>query len=305
MSKILIKKVRIYNNIIIIVENFKNENEKKKEETKKKYAKKNLETEKRHENNVIKLNIEREKLAKETEEKEFKKYISFYFLRKAQENALKQKRKEKKTKIKEKNERMEELERLNKERENNLIKKMMKKEAIKEKYDKIRKERFSMDKTKREEKLKKCQTQKIELMKEQNERRLDILDIQLDLLKRGKKKEKSYELKRITAGERRVLSQMNMEKNLSDFYKRMNALKNQSIYKKTEEERYKMYRDLKRVFFIKIKLNFSLNKNNFKLFVNINISPFLSVIDIIFSAFSSEGKLYIVSIDKSFLFVCS
>ena len=83
-------------------------------------------------------------------------------------------------------------------------------------------------------------------MKEQNERRLDILDIQLDLLKRGKKKEKSYELKRITAGERRVLSQMNMEKNLSDFYKRMNALKNQSIYKKTEEERYKMYKDLKR-----------------------------------------------------------
>ena len=148
--------------------------------------------------------------------------------------------------MKEKNERMEELERLNKERENNLIKKMMKKEAIKEKYDKIRKERFSMDKTKREEKLKKCQTHKIEIMKEQNERRSDILDIQLDLLKRGKKKEKSYELKRITAGEKRVLSQMNMEKNLSEFYKRMNALKDQSIYKRTQEERYKMYKNLKR-----------------------------------------------------------
>ena len=51
----------------------KNKNEKKKEDTKKKYAKKNLETEKRHEVNVVKLNIEREKLAKETEEKEFKK----------------------------------------------------------------------------------------------------------------------------------------------------------------------------------------------------------------------------------------
>ena len=56
-----------------------------------------------------KLNIELEKLAKETEEKEFKKYISFYFLRKAQENALKQKKKEKRTKMKEKNERMEEI----------------------------------------------------------------------------------------------------------------------------------------------------------------------------------------------------
>ena len=64
--------------------------------------------------------------------------------------------KEKRTKMKEKNERMEEIERLNKERENNLIKKMQKKMAIKEKYDRQRKERFSLDKTKREEKMKKC-----------------------------------------------------------------------------------------------------------------------------------------------------
>lgn len=205
-----------------------------------------MEAEKRHEINVENLNVEREQLAKETEEKEFKKYISFYFLRRAQENALKQKKKEKKTKMKEKNERMEELERLNKERENNLIKKILKREALKEKYDKQRKEFFSMEKSKREEKMKKCKTQKIEIMKEQNERRLDILDYQLDLLKRGKKRDLSNELKRISAGERRVLGQMTMEKNLSDFYRRMNLLKDQSIYKKTPEERFKMYKNLKR-----------------------------------------------------------
>ncbi len=122
----------------------------------------------------------------------------------------------------------------------------MKKEQIKEKYDKQRKEKFSMDKKKREEKMKKCLTQKIEIMKEQNERRFDILDFQLDLLKRGKKRERTNEMKRINAGERRVIGQMTMEKNLSDFYKRMNLLKNQSIYKKTPEERYKMYKNLKR-----------------------------------------------------------
>ena len=88
----------------------------------------------------------------------------------------------------------------------------MKKEAIKEKYDKQRKEKFSMDKEKREEKMKKCRTQKIEIMRELNERRLDIIDFQLDLLKRGKKKDKSNELKRINAGERRVISQMTMER---------------------------------------------------------------------------------------------
>jgi hypothetical protein len=167
-------------------------------------------------------------------------------LRRAQENALKQKNKEKKTKMREKNERIEELERLNKERENALLKKIMKREVIKEKYDKQKKEKFLMEQTKREEKMKKCKTQKGEIMKEQNERRLDILDYQLELLKRVNKRDKSNELKRISAGERRVLGQMTMEKNLSDFYRRMNLLKDQSIYKKTEEERYKMYKNLKR-----------------------------------------------------------
>ena len=148
--------------------------------------------------------------------------------------------------MREKNERIEELERLNKEKENRLLKKIQKREAIKEKYDKEKKQRFLMEKEKREEKVLNCQEQKEEIKKEQNERRLDILDYQLDLLKRVNKREKSNELKRISAGERRVLGQMTMEKNLSDFYRRMNLLKDQSIYKKTEEERYKMYKNLKR-----------------------------------------------------------
>ena len=66
-------------------------------------------------------------------------------MRRAQENALKQKNKEKKTKMREKNERIEELERLNKERENALLKKIMKREVIKEKYDKQKKEKFLME----------------------------------------------------------------------------------------------------------------------------------------------------------------
>ena len=53
-------------------------------------------------------------------------------------------------------------------------------------------------------------------------------------------------MKRINAGEKRVMEQMTMERNLSDFYKKMNYLKDQSIYKKTMEERYKIYKDLKR-----------------------------------------------------------
>ena len=94
--------------------------------------------------------------------------------------------------------------------------------------------------------MRRCNTQKIELLKEQNERRLDILDYQYELINRGKKRESMNEIKRINAGERTVLNQMTLEKNLSDFYKRMNHLKDQSVYKKTPEQRYKIYRDLKR-----------------------------------------------------------
>ena len=78
-----------------------------------------------------KLNIENEKLQKETEEKEFKKYIAFYWLRKAQEKALRQKTKEKTHKLKEKTERIEELEKENEKKGKELIAKIRKREAIK------------------------------------------------------------------------------------------------------------------------------------------------------------------------------
>ena len=230
----------------IIVENFKNKNQKFKEDTKKKYAKKNLETIKRHENNVIKLNIENEKLAKETEEKEFKKYIAFYWLRKAQEKALRKKTKEKYDKLKEKTERIEELEKYNEKKGKELIAKIRKREVLKQKYDKEKSDKINEEKKTREEKMRRCNTQKVELLKEQNDRRLDILDYQYELLNRGKKKDNMNEMKRINAGEKTIINQMTLEKNLSDFYRRMNFLKEQSIYRKTPEQRYKIYRDLKR-----------------------------------------------------------
>ena len=194
----------------------------------------------------MKLNEENERLAKETEEKEFQKYISFYWLRKAQERALKKKLKEKKDKLKERTERIEELEKINEKKGKVITDKIRKREAIKEKYDNEKKEKLLMEKDKREERLRRCNTQKAEILKEQNERRLDILEYQYELLIKGRRKETMDELKRKNAGERTIVNQMILEKNLSDFYKRMNRLKTLSVNKKTPEERYKIYRDLKR-----------------------------------------------------------
>ena len=194
----------------------------------------------------MKLNEENERLAKETEEKEFQKYVSFYWLRKAQERALKKRLKEKKDKLKERTERIEELEKINEKKGKIITDKIRKREEIKEKYDNEKKEKLLLEKDKREEKLRRCNTQKMEILKEQNERRLDILEYQYELLIKGRRKEKMDELKRKTAGEKTIVNQMILEKNLSDFYKRMNRLKTLSVNKKTPEERYKIYRDLKR-----------------------------------------------------------
>lgn len=167
-------------------------------------------------------------------------------MRKAQERALRKKNKEKSARLKEKAERIEELEKENVKKGKELVAKIRKKEIIKEKFEKEKIDKLKTEIERREEKMKRCNTQKMELEKEQNERRLDILDYQYELLRRGKKKDRMSEMKRINASEKTVITQMVLEKNLSDFYKRMNRLKDQSVYKKTPEQRYKIYRDLKR-----------------------------------------------------------
>ena len=69
-----------------------------------KFSKKNLENLKRHRYNVTRLNIRNEQLAKETEEKEFKKYISFYWIKRSQEKAKLRRKREKNNRLKEKEE---------------------------------------------------------------------------------------------------------------------------------------------------------------------------------------------------------
>ena len=49
---------------------------------------KNKASEKRHEDNLIEVQKKKEELEKETEEREFNKYITYYFLKKGQSQAL-------------------------------------------------------------------------------------------------------------------------------------------------------------------------------------------------------------------------
>ena len=212
-----------------------------------KFSKKNLENLKRHRFNVTRLNIRNEQLAKETEEKEFKKYISFYWIKRSQEKAKLRRKREKNNRLKEKEERIEEIKKINAQKVKELLSKIKKREEVKEEYDKEKKEKLKLDKEAREEKMRRCKTNRDEMIKEQYERRLDILEYQYDLLRRNNRRNKMDEMKRVNVGEKTVINQLILEQSLRDFYKKMDRLKSQSIYKKTPEQRYKIYKDLKKV----------------------------------------------------------
>ena len=208
-----------------------------------KFSKKNLENLKRHRFNVARLNIRNEQLAKETEEKEFKKYISFYWIKRSQEKAKLRRKREKNNRLKEKEERIEEIKKINAQKVKELLSKIKKREEIKEEYDKDKKEKLKLDKEAREEKMRRCKTNRDEMIKEQYERRLDILEYQYDLLRRNNRKNNMDEMKRVNTG---VINKLLLEQSLKDFYKKMDRIKSQSVYKKTPEQRYKIYKDLKR-----------------------------------------------------------
>ena len=62
---------------------------------------------------------------------EFKKYITYYFLKKGQNQKLSKHKKEQHTKLQEKAEKLEEIDRKNEERRKELFKKMQKMDKIK------------------------------------------------------------------------------------------------------------------------------------------------------------------------------
>ena len=141
---------------------------------------------------------------------------------------------------------MEELAKQNAKKAKEFMMKIKKREEVKEEYEKEKKEKLRLDKEAREEKMRRCKSNRREMIKEEYERRLDILDYQYDLMRRNKKRNNMSEMKRVNVGEKTVINQLVLEQSLRDFYKKMDRLKSQSVYKKTPEERYKIYRDLKK-----------------------------------------------------------
>lgn len=241
-NKFYIIKIFFYNIVISFIER----NQKIKTEIQENFSKKNKDSEKRHEKNIIEVNKENEKLAKETEEKEFKKYITYYFLKKGQSQNLSKKKKERSNKLQEKAEKLEELDRKNEERRKQIVKKMQKMDKRRDEYMKLKEEKILEDKLKRDAKTKSVHQRLNEMELEEFERRKDVLEYQTELMNRSIKLSNLNNKKRINTVDNSIANQIAIQKNLTAFNRKLNILKSQSVTKKTQEEKMKIFRELKR-----------------------------------------------------------
>jgi len=139
-----------------------------------------------------------------------------------------------------------ELEKQNEKKRNDILNKIKTMDSKKEIFEKTKYEKILENKKLREQRFASCLKNRKELLVEENERRKDILFYQSIMLGRSLSRDNVFRKKRLNASEKTVNEQMTLEKNLTLFNRKMNMLKSQSIYKKTMEERYKIFKDLKK-----------------------------------------------------------
>ena len=102
------------------------------------------------------------------------------------------------------------------------------------------------NKTKREERFHSCEKRRREFEIELSERRKEILEYQSELLTRSLSRDNVFLLKKNRAQEKTSQEQMLLQSNLMSFNKQMNLLKSRNIFKKSLQERYKMFKEIKK-----------------------------------------------------------
>ena len=232
--------------LFFIVSSFIDRNQRMKTEIQEKYAKQNLDKEKRHDDNAKKLIEENQQLAKAAEEKEFQKYITYYFMKKNQRMHLSHQRKMRATKFNEKVERLEELEKKDHERRKNLLKKIQTLDSRRAKYIQEKFDNILHFKMKRDENLEKCLQNQKEIEEDEFKRREIILANQTISITRSMNIDRKNDMKRMAAGDKTINNQIAILNSMFIFNKKLNELKSKSVTKLTKEEKLKIFRELKR-----------------------------------------------------------
>ena len=175
------------------------------------------------------------------QEKIFRKYMTFYYYKKSREKEQKLKKSQNQHKLMEKSVRLEEIDKKEKLKTKELIKKLDTIEKKKNEILKLKAEELLKFKKKRNEYNNICKTKKQHLLKELSDIRLDILDYQSCLLQRDKEKVKLANLRRNQSTERTLNDQLNLKKNIGPFFKKLEIIKSESIMRKSVEDRKKIY----------------------------------------------------------------
>jgi hypothetical protein len=208
---------------------------------------KNKASEKRHEDNLIEVQKKKEELEKETEEREFNKYITYYFLKKGQSQALSKLKKKQNNKLQEKAERLDELERKNDERREGLVNKMKTMDKRREAFKKKKEKKVIEDKIQREEKMNNIKKNQEEMDIKNEEKMYKLLDKQTEhMYKSLNMNQTNIALRTITQEENSITNQIALKESEYIFKKKLNDLKSQSIIRKSPEDKLKLYRQLKR-----------------------------------------------------------
>ena len=207
----------------------------------------NKASEKRHEDNLVEVQKKKEELEKETEEREFNKYITYYFLKKGQSQALSKLKKKQDNKLQEKAERLDEIERKNDERREGLVNKMKTMDKRREAFKKKKQQKVIEDKIQREEKMNNIKKTLEEMDIKNEEKMYKLLDKQTEhMYKSLNMNQTNMTLRTITQEENSITNQILLKESESIFKKKLNDLKSQSIQRKSPEDKLKLYRQLKR-----------------------------------------------------------
>ena len=203
-------------------------------------------SENRHKKNMINEQKKLEEKEAQNKEKIFRTYMNFFFSRKNREKELKLKYKKNDNMLQTKAEKIEEMERDEEKKTNELIKKLKniekrKKEILKHKNDQI----VSFNK-KRKQFIDAAKEKKLNIIKDISENRFDVLDYQNIVLKRTENNDTLNNLKKSVVIEKTINDQMNFEKNLKIFYKKLEILKSENINRLSIEDRRKIFLRVKK-----------------------------------------------------------
>lgn len=199
----------------------------------------NQQSESRH---CINMQRENEKLLKKENVKQNKllnRYYHLYMSRKQRENQRQEIIRQRYSKYNEKIGRLEEIQIKNEERRNRIIKKLQ------IKRNKV--ETKSVDEiSNRSLYFESCKAKRRKMRDDMIHEKNHILGYQTIIIGRRADKDQQWGLHTLKVREKNIHYQMDFEKNLKTFYRQLEAIKSDSIFKKPIEARRKIFKEIKR-----------------------------------------------------------